>query len=103
MLRLLSTLVATVGLGVAIAAALIVGEAIWVGLFASNSQLAEYHFGTESMIAHGGPAYSSLARYVSSGVLKGGALAIAAAGCFLFSLKLWRMPNNKPAAPDGRR
>jgi len=99
-LRLLSTLVATAGLGVAIVAALKVGEAIWLGLFASHSQVADYHFGAESMIAHGGSAYSSLARYVSSGLLKGGALAIAGAGCFLVSMKLWRMPN-KPAHLTG--
>lgn len=86
-------LVATAGIGVALVAALMVGEAIWVGLFASGSQVADYHFGAESMIAHGGAAYSSLGKYVTSGLLKGGALAIGAAGCFFFSMKLWFMPN----------
>ena len=50
--------------------ALVTWEALQVTL-ASPEQVAEYHFGTESMIYHGGPFYRSQLIYVASGIAAG--------------------------------
>ena len=105
MMRLLSGIVAMAGLVAGLLAALFLGESIWVGFFASDEHVAEYHFGTESMIAHGGPVYSSWTTYVTSGLFEGAVLAIFAITCLLFSVRLWRMPNKPlhPTPDDGAR
>lgn len=55
---------------VLLVAALLVGaEAVYIGLLASPDVVAEYHFGSEAMVGHGGSAYRSRQSYLGSGLL----------------------------------
>jgi hypothetical protein len=93
----------TVSLGTAAAvaiciAALFIGEALWLGVFASEAQVAEYRFGSEPMVGYGGSAYESLTSYVVSGLFRGMVL-LALAFAFSFgAVRSWRRPN-KPLQP----
>lgn len=52
-------LLAVSALGAVLLAVLIGGEAIHIGALAGPEKAADYHFGTESMVSHGGWAYES--------------------------------------------
>ena len=60
--------------------------------------MAEYHFGSEAMVGHGGWAYESQAHYLASGLIEGGAFLIVALLCVIGSIRIWRAPN-KPLQP----
>jgi hypothetical protein len=74
-LPLVSALVAIVGLATTVLGLWVLGESAWLRLGASESQIAEYRFGSEAMIAHGGHRYDSLASYTRRGLADGAALA----------------------------
>jgi hypothetical protein len=97
-MRFLAVMIAFVAVMVAAVGALIAGEAAWVGLLASEAQVAEYRFGSEAMIGPGGWVYESQASYVTSGLLKGGGFFAAALLCAIASNHTWRAPN-KPLQP----
>jgi len=73
-------------------AALMIGEALWVGVFASEAQVAEYLFGSEAMVEHGGYAYESLTIYVASGLARAAALLAIAFAWALSAVRNWRRP-----------
>ena len=51
---------------VAFLGALLFGvEALLLGPFATPERIAEYHFGSEAMVGHGGEAYRSRTHYVA--------------------------------------
>lgn len=50
----------------------------YVGVVADPDYVAEYHFGTEAMLHHGGSHYASAAIYADA-VLREGLIAVAAA------------------------
>jgi len=89
-------------------AALLVGEAVWVGVFASDAQVAEYHFGSEPMVGYGGPAYESASSYVLSALWQGIVLLVAAVALALGAFHSRRRPNKplqptRAAGPNGHR
>lgn len=84
-------LAATLALvAVVLAASVIVGESLWVGFLASQEQVADYRFGSESMVGHGGWAYERKANYVASGLLMGGGFLGVALICAVVALRSWR-------------
>ena len=62
--------VATTLLGVAS-----LGEALWLRHWASEARVAEYHFGSEASVSHGGRRYESLGSYTRRELLDGTALS----------------------------
>ena len=74
-------------------AALLIGEALWVGVFASDAEVAEYRFGSEPMVSYGGPAYESASRYVLSGLWQGVVLLVVAVTLSLGAFRSKRRPN----------
>ena len=64
-------------------------EALHVGLLASASELATYHFGSESMLGTGGWRYASRAVYVLSCTVE------ALAATLLFVLLAWAAANSR--------
>jgi hypothetical protein len=79
-------------------AVLLISEALWVGVFASDAQVAEYRFGSEPMVGYGGPAYESASRYVMSGLWQGVVLLVVAITLSLGAFRSKRRPN-KPLQP----
>jgi hypothetical protein len=68
--RTLLDLISWVVPALLLVAALLVGvEAVYVGLIASSDVVAEYHFGSEAMVGHGGWAYRSRLDYLGHGLL----------------------------------
>jgi hypothetical protein len=57
---------------------LLAAEAVYVGFIATPMVVAEYHFGSESMVGHGGWAYQSRYAYLAHGLLWSAALSAAA-------------------------
>lgn len=64
-------------------AILLGGEAVHIGLLAGPGAVAEYRFGSESMVGHGGWAYRSRLTYFAHGVLW--SIGLAVVGVFLAS------------------
>jgi hypothetical protein len=62
-----------------------------IGVVADPATIAGYHFGSESMVAHGGAKYSSAAAYARSSLVNSaGAGALAAClGIAYISKALW--------------
>ena len=57
-------------------------DALYVGVLASPEVVAEFHFGSESMISHGGWGYQSRGHYGLSGALVAMPFGILAALCW---------------------
>jgi hypothetical protein len=71
--------VSLAGVFVFLGPALFLGaEAVYIGLLASPATVAEYHFGSESMVGHGGWAYRSRLTYLVHGLLWSGGLGVVA-------------------------
>ncbi len=58
----------------------LLGEVLWLVSFASPAEVADYHFGSEAMMAHGGWPYTSVWAYAASGVGKSCLFLVAAGG-----------------------
>src|SRR5215510_7446031 len=78
-----------IALGLPIIPALVIGGGLMLEAshiaFASPETLAEYHFGWEPMVAHGGWSYSSRWAYVASNAIWGVPL-VALAGVLIWVL-----------------
>jgi hypothetical protein len=59
----------------ALVAVMILADTLYIGVLASPPEIAEYHFGAEAMLAHGGPAYATAEAYVRHGMMTGGLAA----------------------------
>ena len=62
-------------------------EAVYLGLWASEEFIDNYHFGSEAMLFHGGWAYRSVQTYVGSLAVNAVLLCFAIAA---FGVAAWR-------------
>ncbi len=67
-LRLLATVAAFFALAIAFLA---LSEGFYIGHLATPAGIADYHFGSESMLSHGGPHYASAEAYVRAQWVQG--------------------------------
>jgi hypothetical protein len=104
-MRLRTLLLGAAAAVAAFVGALFIGEALWVGVFASDAQVAEYRFGSEPMVGYGGPAYESASRYVLTGFFLGMVLVAGAVVLLFAAFHARRRSNVQPrtARPHGQR
>ena len=76
---------------------MIAWEGLYIGLIANPEQIADYHFGSESMVGTGGEKYKTAAAYVHSCVVAV-SLYLAAAGLALFARSRLRHAGNSGSA-----